>query len=707
MAIKRTFNGATIIKPGAYSKIVVENLTGFPLQSVGVVGVIGEAVGGQPRTLDILSGPGIQAAKARYKEGPIADALELLANPSRDPRIVNGASTIVVYKVNGGTQSSLTLKSADDVDMVDVTSKNWGSDENVVNLTVSEGEKADEAAALVGTVDGPYDVSGGAKTLVVRVSGTQYTYTCSLSGAAETAEALVANLNDATKWAPSRPVVASVVDGKVKVEVDTAVAKLDYGSLWVNEASSTLDTIVGLTGEARGQKGSRVFEVKKGTLSEVSPELGGDDQLRVKYIGAGTEAKLTVKVVGGELKLTTTVTGAAGDNLEIVLQDEEGKNKHTLQSLADLMAAGSKYEVTVPGANKQRNADELDYYENLSISYVAAPLRADVVDVCEYLSVFSTMVLATRKRNVYGSLATVAVPTFLTGATDGTAANSDWADAFEALKQERITVVVPLISEDSGAVSIDSVNALAASHAAWGWSTVGRSERSCFVSYKGSKDALKQAARTINSAYVQMVGQDVRVLNKKSELEWKDPWGLACVLAGMRAGAEVGEPLTSKVLNVNEVRSPLGDFDPRRDYQELIEAGVTIAEPLDTGGYRCVVGNTTYGIDPSFVFNRESVVQAAGYVAYDMRYNLDLVFTGTKAKSGSAEAIANFIKARMTAYLLADIIVGDDLNEGLGYKNLSVVVEGSTALINVSITPVQGIDFILPVIYLADIRQSA
>ena len=69
--------------------------------------------------------------------------------------------------------------------------------------------------------------------------------------------------------------------------------------------------------------------------------------------------------------------------------------------------------------------------------------------------------------------------------------------------------------------------------------------------------------------------------------------------------------------------------------------------------------------------------------------------------------MANFIKARMSALLDADIIVGDDLNDGIGYKNLSVVIEGNTAIINVSITPVQGIDFILPTIYLADVRQSA
>ena len=87
--------------------------------------------------------------------------------------------------------------------------------------------------------------------------------------------------------------------------------------------------------------------------------------------------------------------------------------------------------------------------------------------------------------------------------------------------------------------------------------------------------------------------------------------------------------------------------------------------------------------------------------------NLDLVFTGTKAKSGSAEAIANFVKARMEQYLSASIIVGDDLNKGLGHKNLRVSITGSTATIDVTTTPVQGIDFLLPTLYLANISQKA
>ena len=41
MSIKKTFNGATILQAGAYSRLIVENLSGFPLQPTGYVGIIG------------------------------------------------------------------------------------------------------------------------------------------------------------------------------------------------------------------------------------------------------------------------------------------------------------------------------------------------------------------------------------------------------------------------------------------------------------------------------------------------------------------------------------------------------------------------------------------------------------------------------------------------------------------------------------------
>lgn len=711
MSIKRTFNGATIIKPGAYSKIVVENLSGFPLAATGVVGIVGEAVGGEPRVLDIISGMGIQDAKARYKSGPIADALELLVNPSRDARIANGASKIVIYKVNASTQSASALKNtqAVPVSAIDLKSKNYGADEDQISMTSSVGGLEDATAVLSGSIAGPFTLVGG-ETLILKAGASTYTFTGSLSGA-QTATALVGDLNNASNWAPSKPVVASLVSGTQRIQLALDVAtlvgqELDYGYLKV-DAASTLDTLVGITGEARGKKGSRILTFVKGVTEEASLDLGGVAQLSIKYVGAGTDAVLDIKKVSGELRLQTTCTGASSDNLDILLKDAEGKEKHTLKTLADLIDSKAAYECSVVGPQASVNASKLDFYDDLRIIDVAAKLHKDVADVADYLNGFSLLVEAEKLDNVYRAIELISTPRFFAGGSDGSSLNSDWADGFEALKEERINVVVPLISKDIGSLTVDSINALAANHAAWGWSTGGKSERHVFVSRNGSKSVVKDAAKALQSGYVSLVAQQPQVLNKAGELQWMDEWAMACLCAGQRAGAEVGEPLTFKLFNANGLRVLDGSWNPRKDFAEMIEAGVWIGEPLDTGGFRHVVGNTTYGVDASFVWNRESVVQASGFVAYDLRLNLELVFTGTKARTGTAEAVANFIKNRMSSYLSADIIVGDDLNEGLGYKNLRVLIEGNTAIINVSITPVQGIDFILPTIYLADIRQSA
>jgi hypothetical protein len=705
MAIKKTFNGAAIFKPGAYSKIVVENLTGFPLQDSGTVAIVGEAIGGEPRVLDIVSKEQIQSAKARYKSGPIADALELLVSPSRDPRIANGASKIVIYKTNGGTRSALALQNDAASNMLQLRSKNWGADENQLNILVSQGTIVDRDAMIEGTIDAPFSVAN-TDTLVLNVNGSSYTFTSSLALPAATISQIVSDLNNAANWAPSKPVIASELGQKVKIVIDPSISIKDYGFIKV-EMTSTLDTILGLAGENRGKKGSRIFTFKKGLATEALPEVGGSPLMSIKYVGAGTAATMSIQKTLGELKLQTSITGASSDNLDIVLVNAEGRNFYTIQSLVDLIGSNPAYEVSVLSGSASINASQLDFFSSIRIDHVALNVTRDLFlfdDSINFLSEFAECDIID---NAIGALDVFATPKFLVGASDGTSANLDFINGFEALKEERINCVVPLISKDIGLLTVDSINAAGSDHAAWGWSTTGKSERHVFVSKLGNKEQLKEASRALNSGYVCMVGQQVQVRNRVGDFEWLDPWAMSCILAGMRAGAEVGEPLTHKFINVNGTRVLDGSWNPRKDFNEMIDAGVTFVEPVDSGGFRVVVGNTTYGIDPSFVWNRESVVQAAGYVAYDLRFNLELEFTGRKARTGTAEAMANFIKARMSQYLEADIIVGDDDNEGLGYKNLRISVQGNTALINISVTPVQGIDFILPTIYLADIRQSA
>jgi hypothetical protein len=715
MAIKRVFNGATIRKPGAYSSVKVENLSGFPLQATGTVGIIGEAVGGEADVLDILERSQIQSAKARYKSGPIADALSLLSAPSSDPRVANGASTIIVYKTNVGTMSSLALDDNTGADMIDLISKNYGADENQVNIVVSEGSVADADAAIAGTIDGPFVLGG---TLAVVVNGTEYTYTCGMTGATGatgSAAEYLANMNLTGTWSPSKPVVTTQTAQKLSIAIDTtalATAKLDRGYIDV-QSDSTLDTVLGLAGSNRGVKGSRYLTITKGTsIEDAEEEIGGVAQINIRYSGSAVTCLLEIKDVTGERKLETTCAAVAADDLDMVIARQNSDDVYvkvmSLQEIINAANATGKYVATLgTAANGDTGGEELDY-TNAYIETVSFAIKRDAEHLVQFLNLQSQLVDAERKTNVYGALKLEPTAKFLSGGTDGVSSNTTYANGFEALETVRCNVVVPLISADDGAVTIASVNALAKSHVIKMWSTTGRSERNAYVSLLGTKAALKAMAKSMASAYVSICGQDPLVYSESQKAAvYLDPWAQACIKAGMQAGSEVGEPTTFKIENVMAYRVRDGSWDPKIDYEEMIESNVMISEPLDAGGWRDVVGNTTYGVDSNFVWNRVSVVEAAGFVAYDLRYNLEAIFTGTKSKTGTAASIASLVASRMEIYLKSDITVGDDTNDGLGFKDLSVQVTGNTAEISVTITPVQGIDFILPTIYLADIRQSA
>ena len=112
MAITRNFNGASIRKPGAYSKTDVNLAGGFPIAPTGVVAIVGEAEGGEPGStagVETFTSQDVAALIAKYKSGPIVDAARILVAPARDARVANGASVIRVYKTNASTKSTLAL----------------------------------------------------------------------------------------------------------------------------------------------------------------------------------------------------------------------------------------------------------------------------------------------------------------------------------------------------------------------------------------------------------------------------------------------------------------------------------------------------------------------------------------------------------------------------------------------------------------------
>lgn len=717
MSIKINFNGQTILKPASYSVLDTSLLTTPTLGDSGIVGIIGEADAGEPGVLDIISPSNFQAAKIRYKSGPIAKVLNLLANPSKNNPGINGASRVVIYKTNNSTKATKTLQNILDTpaSQIVLSSLNYGVDENNINVKIAQGDTPDENANITSTIEGPYTLSGS-DTLVVSHGGTDYTYTSSLGAGSQTLTDIIDDLNDASNWSASKPITAE------KVEVGSAEfikltltnidddARLEYGVMNI-DASSDLDTILGFSNDpVRGVKGNRILTENKGSITNISGSIGGVEMLTIEYTGSGTAAELSIQNVSGVKTLTTTITsGAASETLSIALDENI-----TLKQLVEQINANAGFTCSTTFFNQAGvlAKDVLDFYDGIDIKTMAATLYNTVHALVDYINQSSQFFSATVTADAIGQIATIADAEFLTGGTKGSSSNSSFQAGFDAMQNVRINTVVPLVSKDGispSTYTVDSVNAQAEAHCALMCSILGKSERNTFLSKSGTKDVVKAAAQALNSRHAALVGQKITALNEQGTLEQFEEYGLACILAGIQSGSPVGEPSTYKQINVVAL-SQDASWDPKTDYDEMIEAGVCFAEQTDSGFFRIVVGNTTYSIDQNPVFNRVHVNEAANYVAYELRQHLENLFVGQKARTGTASAIVNAAKAKLEQLRLEDIIVdGNDENGEIikAYRNIAVSISGGTASLDVTVTPVPGVDFILNTIYLANLQASA
>ena len=222
----------------------------------------------------------------------------------------------------------------------------------------------------------------------------------------------------------------------------------------------------------------------------------------------------------------------------------------------------------------------------------------------------------------------------------------------------------------------------------------------------------------INSFLIQAVIQDVRITDSQSTLAWKGPHIMAAIMAGIRLGSTVGEPLTFKFLNANGVGhfinastgmplATISQFKPGFDFNEAILNGLTFTE-IASGGNRIVVDNTRYAIDESFVFNRGSVIEAAQFVARTSRQILEQIFVGQKVSNGAAESLKNVLRNYLIQ-LNADNIITSSSDAPFGFveETFTVTITGNTAEIQVEVKPVQGLDFIFIDFTLGNITQSA
>jgi hypothetical protein len=304
----------------------------------------------------------------------------------------------------------------------------------------------------------------------------------------------------------------------------------------------------------------------------------------------------------------------------------------------------------------------------------------------------------------------------LAGGAKGATSDMDVLEALDKFTKFHVNSIVPLFSRDAtddiadgltdvgSTYMIDSIHQNVKTHISLMKTTKRRSERQGYMSFRGSYAAAKEAAGTLADGRFQLCIQDIRQTDSTGSIKWFQPWALSCLLAGARGGSAIGEPMTFKFLNAAGIRHTaqslntdeadiVVDFDPDLQADDAIQAGITFMEAPQTGGFRVVVDNTTYGKDNNFVFNRANVLYAADIVAFNFRNSLENIYIGRKNTVGVAD-IQGTASSLLTTFLAQGITVSTP-DAPQGFKNLTVELDGNVIKVNVIIKIVEGIDFIL------------
>lgn len=736
MAINVSFNGSTIYKPGSYSKRVIDLGGGFPLSPTGLIALFGESTAGTPGANvpdianNVFTPDQYPLIKQLYRSGPLVDACNFLFAPGADGAIPSGAQAVYIYKTNASVKATLALANT------------WGTlaaDEFGVGgnrLTFSNAlvpaASATVASSATFTCAGS-NIDGA--ILTVRVQGaTDYTFT--VPSSTSTRALLQTAINAGGNWSPGLPTGLAFTVGGASDAAATLTATRSATSNPHREGYGRNFTLVSGNGLIKFNLTASL--VTASSEDQAILTVANTRDLVTETATMGGSVVLKIGRLGG---VTPQVTINA---TQILLRNnsatEYALNKadfDTVQQVADFITAstGGNWMATVGSVLfGQALPSVLDQVTTLGANAAAldaaslpAQIKRDAQDVKDFFLQSSTATL-TAGASAVGGLPDALATTYFSGGALGATSTAAIVNALATFQKVRVNAVVPTFSRDSDDDVADSLTDTASSYTIAGIhqavkthcslmrTTKARSERQGYLSIKDTYVNCKAASQTLADASSQLVMQDVKQNNSDGAIQWFQPWALACMLAGARGGSPIGLPMTNKYLNCSGIRqtaqamstadaSIVQDFDPDTQYDDAIRNGLTFMEHPQSGGFRVVVDNTTYGRDGNWVYNRGHVLYAADVLEYDFRTQLQNIYVGVKNTVSAAE-IAQTCESILGTYLAQGITVST-ADAKQGFKQLTVSLEGNTVNVGVTVKLVEGIDFILSTISLQRATSTA
>lgn len=716
-----TFGGQTQFRPGGLTRINAQGLTPVGASATGIVALLGEADGGQPRTVLTIDDPA--EVQALLRSGPLADAVKIAFDPSSDPRVPGGAFRALLYKTNLSLQSATSL-AGDEAVITD--SSTGASTTTVLTLTA--------AGLVVDAHIGRWVLVNGERRRITDNDASTVTVSPALSAApvnldavliledqllltskdygahtnqiavefeAGTGETFVVTLTfeDVVEQSPE---IAG--ESFLNLKYVGGAALLAAGNVTAIDPAG-LDITTNLSAVAPNDAAGMTLQFEDGTQRDIASNTSvpGASVYTLSAGHALTAAQQTALATAGVTvrnvtTATGTLTGSNGvctgmttavlpvaDNLSLTWST---LGLTTLRDLVEYINGNTNYEATAPdGVNLDttlltsydfgtRNTAVVVRFDSAVTPATAGSFRRDLQVVVDWINNYSTLASAAKATaaagegselpSVTGGVVATArdVPVYFSGGSRGVSSNANWQDGFDALADYRANSIVPLISEDltnegnGSSATFATVAAQLAAHVNTMNST-GKNEMGGYIGMEGTRAELVAQIAALNNADVAVFGQKLTTLDASGNLAQQPEWSIAVAAAGMRSGVpEVGEPLTYKYIKTNALAQDTG-WSPRSitDVNFLLERGLMFAEAVEGSGFRFVRDITSYLIDENIAYMDGNTRDAVRFVAYDLRTGLENQFTGLKATPANAASIKSFVISKMDIYQRDNIIV--------------------------------------------------
>jgi hypothetical protein len=699
--------------PGAYPEVTVKS-TPTGIGSVGDVIIIGEADGGADFSQETLASNSFDVTQldrvtAKYIRGPIVDAMAALTSPSNDTEITGSSGRVFIVKTNAGAKASAPIATAYGT----VKDKNFGKDGNKYYYQITQIE--DEVApSLQGSnINSPFDGSlYDELSFAVRINGeAEITITLSdgALGEHDTITLLAAEISAQLPAGLSCEVSSNAL--VFVMDEDSSANEKGYGKSFELSGDAADLSALGFSevlAVSSQEPEVNVSVLRQDTNTNESFNVAAEIAMTIGY--AGDTATLTIT----STKLTTSVTGGPGANLDINLADYP-----TVADLAAYISTQPGYSAQAISSSISANPQVLDKVSAIGIasSIGSRPGRIKRAKNRFETKMAQSSVVDFEISATQGLPDAMSQVMYLSGGAKGSTTGASIVSALSALEGVKASFVVPLFSRDaaddisdglteSGSTyTIDAINFAVKSHVLQMSTVKLKRNRIAILSKEASYADVKAHAQSLASFRANLCFQKTSQVNSVGNVVEYQPWHTAVVAAGMQS-AGFYKSITNKFANVISYKDPSGfDSGNPGDVEDAIDAGLLFLQK-ETAGNKWVVDQTTYGFDGNFVYNSLQATYMADVLAIQLAESLERFAVGKSLADINAASIKGFISKQMDAYKKLKITAASD-DAPLGFKNLDVKINGPIAEVKLEVKLATAILFIPIQLEISQVQSSA